>query len=175
MTAQNIGYQIGNQSFNFTLRDLFNALINGDRGYEARLTTETDSTSYEARAMLQNKGPRVLCQAPAVDIEIKIVPQAHDFVHAASESRMLPAFSLESTSGGWVALPYSFDPPPLFPDIIIPQAVWNSFGGETEITGLTTAPAPVGALAGFPGLPAPGFAYPAVIGSVDNVTSTGAL
>jgi hypothetical protein len=165
-----MGWQVS-----FTMRDLFDNLINGNRGTQAPQTTESDSTSIEAKASLMAGGPKILSFAPAVNLQIKPVPQHSDFTHVASESRMLPAFSLESTSGGWVALPYSFDPPPEFPDIIIPQAQWASFGGETEITGLTTQPAPVGAIAGFPGLPMPEFGYPGIIGSMDNVTSTGTL
>jgi hypothetical protein len=163
-------------TFDFSMRDLVNALLNGNRGTEAPYLNESASVSGVAEAALVKGGPHIVSRAPAVSVVIHPVPQNADFTHVSSESRMLPAFSLESTSGGWVALSYAFDPPPEFPTIIIPQAQWNAFGGETEITGLTSTPyGPLGALSSFPGLPMPEFGYPGIIGSVDNVTATGTL
>ena len=161
--------------FDFSMRDMFNALINGDRGYQARYPQDDASTSVEARAMLDNKGPSILSREPAAAISIAVVPQAHDFVHAFSSSRMLPALSLESTSGGWVALSYSFDPPPDVPDIILPQAQWSTSVGDVYLTGLTTKPTPLGALFTLANAPSPGLGYPSDITSGDEITSTGAM
>jgi hypothetical protein len=161
--------------FSFSTRDLFNALINGDRGYQAPYPQEKASLSVEADAMLENKGPRVLAYEPAASIGIAVVPQAHDFVHAFSMSRMLPAFSFESTSGGWVALSYAFDPPPDIPEIILPQPQWQTSVGDVYLTGLTTAPTPLGALFTLANAPEPGIGYPALIGNGDNVVTNGAL
>jgi hypothetical protein len=163
------------QQISYATRTLFNALINGNRGYQAPYTNDEKAVSVEAHAMLAKGGPNVLRMEPAVDLKICVVPQASDFTHVAAQSRMLPAFSLESTSGGFVALPYAFDPPPDIPDIILPQAQWNTFGGEVVLTGLTSQPNPVGEIYGLDGLPMPGFSYPATIGTGDDVTTTGAL
>ncbi len=158
------------QQISYATRTLFNALINGNRGYQAPYVSDEQSQSAEANAMLRGGGPHVLASAPAVDLSIRVVPQAHDFVHVAAQSRMLPAWSPESTSGGWVALSYAFDPPPDIPAIILRQAQWQVGLGETNLTGLTTQPTHVGALYSIAGLPDPGLAYPGVIGSEDNVT-----
>lgn len=163
------------QIISHATRTLFNALINGNRGYQARYTQERDGTSREAVASLDAGGPKVLGMEPAAALVIRVVPQAQDWVHAVNMLRMLPAFSYESTSGGWVAMPYTFDPPPDIPVIAIPQAQWSTFGGETVLTGLTSKPGPYGALASFPGTPMPGLAYPGIIGDVDNVTATNTL
>jgi hypothetical protein len=158
------------QQISYATRTLFNALINGNRGYQAPYTDDEKAVSVEAHAMLAKGGPHVLNHEPAVDLKICVVPQAADFVHVAAQSRMLPAFSLESTSGGWVAPSYAFDPPPDIPTVILPQAQWNTFGGEINLTGLTTQPAPVGEIYGLDGMPMPGFAYPGIIGSTDIVS-----
>lgn len=158
------------QQISYATRTLFNALINGNRGYQAPYNTDEKAVSVEAHAMLANGGPAVLRDAPAVDLSIRVVPQAHDFVHAAAQSRMLPAFSLESTSGGWVALSYAFDPPPDIPDIILPQAQWNSFAGDIYLTGLETQPSPTGALLSVIGQNAAGELYPAYISNGGEVT-----
>jgi len=163
------------QVFSYACETLFDWLINGNRGTRAPYNNDDKALSVEAVAMLKNRGPRVLAQAPGVAMRINVIPQSADFTQAVQMSRMLPAFSLESASGGWVALPYAFDPPPDIPEIILPQAQWNSFGGETELTGLTSQPSPIGAIYTADGAPMPGLAYPGLIGSVDNVTSTGAL
>lgn len=156
------------QYVSYATRTLFNALINGNRGYQAPYTNDDKSVSTEAAAMIQGGGPKVLKNEPATLLAIQVVPQAHDMVHAAAQSRMLPAWSPESTSGGWVALPYAFDPPPDIPDIVLPQPQWSEGLGETRIDGLTSKP-------GVFGSPMPGFAYPGIIGLNDNVTSTGTL
>lgn len=163
------------QQISYATRTLFNALINGNRGTQAPYTNEDASESAEARAMLGHGGPAILAEAPATALRICVPPQGGDFVHAVAMSRMLPAFSLESASGGWVAIPYAFDPPPMIPAIILPQAQWSTMVGDTELTGLTSQPSPVGAIYGLSGLPEPGLAYPGVIGNVDDVTSTGAM
>jgi len=148
-------------------RTLFNALINGNRGYQAPYAGDGKSVSVQAAVMLKNKGPAVLRSAPGVAMRISVVPQAADFVHVSAQSRMLPAFSLESASGGWVANPYCFDPPPNIPNIILPQAQWNSPVGEIDIQGLASQ---------TQGMPAPGMAYPDVMGEEGQfVTSTGIL
>ena len=156
------------QLISYATRTLFNALINGNRGYQAPYPNMDKSVSTEAAVMIQGGGPHVLHDEPATLLAIQIVPQAHDMVHVAAQSRMLPAWSPESTSGGWVANPYSFDPPPDIPDIVLPQPQWAEALGETRIDGLTTQ-------AGVFGQPMPGFGYPGIIGSMDNVTSTGTL
>lgn len=163
------------QVISYATRTLFNALINGNRGYQAPYPQERDGTSIEGQASIDHGGPAPLGAAPAAAIAIRTVPQASDWTHAVNLLRMLPGFSYEATSGGFVADPYCFDPPPPIPPIIIPQAQWNAFGGEVRLTGLTSKPSPTGALASFPGTPMTGFAYPGIIGSVDNVTSTGTL
>ena len=160
------------QEISYATRTLFNALINGNRGYQAPYTGDDMAVSVEAHASLANGGPHVLGYDPAATISICVVPQAYDFVHAAAQSRMLPAWSPESTSGGWVALPYSFDPPPDIPAIIIPQAQWNSFVGDVYLTGLETQPTSTGAIFSINGEPMPGFAYPGIIGTGDNVTES---
>jgi hypothetical protein len=147
MTVRNNAFT---QSVIYATRNLFNAILNGDRGYQAPYPQDGQSASVEARAMLANKGPRVLAQAPAVELRINVVPQAADWVHAASESRMLPAFCLEAASGGWVAAPYCYDPPPNIPNIIIPQAQWETEVGNINIQGLTS------------GQPVLGMGYPTV-------------
>ena len=164
-----------NQLISYACRTLFNALINGCRGTQAPYPNGDRSVSTEAGVMIQGGGPHVLAREPGILLAIQSVPQANDFVHVAAQSRMLPAWSPESTSGGWVALPYSFDPPPDIPDIVIPQAQWAQTLGDLHLTGLTTAPRPAGLLGNVFGEPMPGFAYPGIIGSMDNVTSTGAL
>jgi len=164
-----------NQLISYACRTLFNALINGNRGYQAPWVGDDGSISTEAAAMLGGGGPHILMREPAVAIGINPVPQANDMVHAASLSRMLPCWSPESTSGGWVALPYAFDPPPDIPDIVIPQAQWQEGLGDVHLTGLLSAPRPAGMLGNVFGDPMPGFAYPGVIGTGDNVTSTGTL
>ncbi len=160
------------QQISFATRTLFNALINGNRGYQAPWTDDDKAVSVEAHAMLAHGGPAVLESEPAALIHINVVPQAHDFVHASQQSRMLPAFALESTSGGFVATPYSFDPPPDIPAIIIPQAQWNAFAGDIYLTGLETQPSPTGALLSLVGQNAAGLLYPGTIVTDDNVTQS---
>jgi hypothetical protein len=163
------------QLVSYATRTLFNALINGNRGYQAPYPGERDGTSYAARVSIDRGGPKVLGKDPAAALVVRPVVQSFDWVHVANMLRMLPAFSFESTSGGWVALPYAFDPPPDIPDIVIPQAQWTTSGGETVLTGLTTKPSVFGVMASWPGTPMPGFAYPGIISTTDNVTSTGTL
>ena len=163
------------QQISYATRTLFDALINGNRGYQAPYTNDDKALSVEAVAMLGHGGPAVLGAAPAVALTIKTIPQSADFTQAVQMSRMLGPLMIESTSGGWVAPPYSFDPPPSIPDIILPQAQWNTFGGETELTGLSTQPTPVGAIYSAMGMPMPEFAYPGIIGSSGQVTSDGSM
>jgi hypothetical protein len=148
-------------------RTLANALINGNRGTQAPYAGDGKSLSAPAVAMLANKGPKILASAPAASLKICVVPQAGDWTHVSAQSRMLPAFSLEATSGGWVAAPYCTDPVPNIPSIILPQAQWNSPVGEIDIPGLASL---------TQGMPAQGMAYPDVMGENEQfVTSTGIL
>ena len=130
------------QYISFATRTLFNALVNGDRGTEAPWPQDGVAVSVEARAMLTNGGPAPLAQAPAATIVVHVVPQAGDYVHASNMLRMLPAWSPESTSGGWVANPYSIDPAPLVPGIIVPPAQWQRELGEIRLRGLDSFQGP---------------------------------
>jgi len=157
------------QTFDFSLRDLFNALLNGNRGTQAPWPRDGIEQSSEARAMLGNGGPHVAASAPATLFKIVPVPQAFDFTHVAAMSRFLPALALESTSGGWVALPYAFDPPPEIPAIILPQAQWTTELGDPHLTGLESLPTPTGAIFSIEGAPTPGLGYPTQIATPSDV------
>jgi len=147
--------------YSYATRTLFNALINGCRGTQAPYTSDAQAESVQARASLANGGPALLKNAPAAALHINVVPQAGDMVHVANQSRMLPAWSPESTSGGWVANPYAFDPPPDIPSIVLPAAIWNAYAGEIHLTGLDSPQ--------FAGTPMPGFGYPGIIGTDGSV------
>ena len=161
------------QFFSFATRTLFNALINGNRGYQAPYPSDDAAVSAPARAALDNGGPKVLSAAPAAALTIRVVPQAADFTHVANLTRMLPAWSPESTSGGWVALPYAFDPPPSIPDIILPQAVWGANVGEVRVSGLDSSPS--GALLSLTTRNGVTQYYPTSIASSSDVLNSGGV
>lgn len=152
--------------FSFATRTLFNQLLNGNRGSEAPFPGAAEAQSVEADAMLRSGGPRVLSVAPAAALDIVVTPQAADHVHAVNRLRMLPAWSPESTSGGWVANPHCVEPTPLLPAIIIPQAQWATAVGELRVQGLSDRLA---------SSPMPTTAYPGLFEASTEVHSTGAF
>ncbi|HEX4644900.1 MAG TPA: hypothetical protein VH598_04765 [Verrucomicrobiae bacterium] len=117
----------------------FNWLINSNRGYRAPYN-EGKGMGARGAAFLVSKGiTSLLGVEPGAVIAIKVVPQAADFTHAVAQSRLLPQFSLESTSGGWVPEPYCFDPAPSIPNILLPAAQWSKSAGQINLIGLTTS------------------------------------
>jgi hypothetical protein len=140
--------------YDFSTLNMFDAILNRNRGTRAPYPLRGAANPPMALEEMADGTTSFLGAAPGQLMYIQVVPQAGDALHARNLSRMLPVARADANSGGWAAVPYSFDPPPVPTPIVIPPAQWAQNLRPMQLIGTHDVAAP--------GTPYPPMGYPGV-------------